>query len=453
MLKPLWRETSPDYPTAELPDHVDVAVVGAGLTGLITAHLLADAGRSVAVLEARHVGAGASGASTAKTTLLQGDRLSTLEKTQDRTLAADYLTASRFGFEWLGRFCREHQVPTQTTSAFTFASDESGVDKVHAEHELARDLGLETQLHASLPTPFAVHAAVELADQLQLNPAELLSALARQVPVIEHTRVTAITAEQDPTLVRLKTTAGELTADQVVLATATPILDHGRTTMELVPQRSYLCSFDLSDTDLQVPEGMFLDVGSAGISLRTATVAGREHLLVGGQGHRTGESHSNLADLAALQDWTAEHFPGAEHTHSWSAQDFHPVSLVPVVKTLPWGEDLVHFAGGYSKWGLTGAPAAARAVADLVLKQKPQVSFGDPGILGTVREAASLQARAIPDTLGNLTEPERHLCSHMGGFLAWNDAEQSWDCPLHGSRFCADGTLLEGPAVDDIDIS
>lgn len=453
MLEPLWRTTAAAYPTAELPGRVDVAVVGAGLTGLITAHLLADAGRSVAVLDARHVGAGASGATTAKTTLLQGDRLSTLAKTQDRTLAADYLAANQFGFDWLRRFCREHGVATQTTSAFTFAGDDSGVDKVHAEHELARELGLETRLHDSLPTPFAVRAAVELTDQLQLNPTELLAALARQTRVIEHTRVTGITAEQDPTQVRLETTAGELTAGQVVLATATPILDRGRTTMELVPQRSYLCSFDISDMVLQAPSGMFLDVGTAGISLRTATVAGREHLLVGGQGHRTGEAHSNLADLAALQDWTAEHFPGAEHTHSWSAQDFHPISLVPMVKTLPWGEDLVHFAGGYSKWGLTGAPAAARAVADLVLQQEPQVSFGDPGVLGTVREAASLQASAVPDTLGNLVQPERHLCPHLGGLLAWNDAEQSWDCPLHGSRFGADGALLEGPAVDDIDVS
>ena len=42
------------------------------------------------------------------------------------------------------------------------------------------------------------------------------------------------------------------------------------------------------------------------------------------------------------------------------------------------------------------------------------------------------------------------VCPHLRGVLAWNDAELSWDCPLHGSRFGPDGTLLEGPAVCDL---
>jgi Rieske Fe-S protein len=35
--------------------------------------------------------------------------------------------------------------------------------------------------------------------------------------------------------------------------------------------------------------------------------------------------------------------------------------------------------------------------------------------------------------------------------LNWNDAECSWDCPLHGSRFAPDGTVLEGPATRDLE--
>jgi Rieske Fe-S protein len=42
------------------------------------------------------------------------------------------------------------------------------------------------------------------------------------------------------------------------------------------------------------------------------------------------------------------------------------------------------------------------------------------------------------------------LCPHMGAALTWNDAERSWDCPWHGSRFSACGELLEGPATRDL---
>jgi Rieske Fe-S protein len=38
----------------------------------------------------------------------------------------------------------------------------------------------------------------------------------------------------------------------------------------------------------------------------------------------------------------------------------------------------------------------------------------------------------------------------MGGVLAWNDAECTWDCPLHASRFAPDGTRIEGPALEDL---
>jgi Rieske Fe-S protein len=43
------------------------------------------------------------------------------------------------------------------------------------------------------------------------------------------------------------------------------------------------------------------------------------------------------------------------------------------------------------------------------------------------------------------------VCTHLKCSVAWNNAEQSWDCPCHGSRFSYEGRVLTGPADHDLE--
>jgi len=54
-------------------------------------------------------------------------------------------------------------------------------------------------------------------------------------------------------------------------------------------------------------------------------------------------------------------------------------------------------------------------------------------------------------TVDGRTRAVRAVCPHLGGVLQWNDAECTWDCPLHASRFAPDGARIEGPAVRDLE--
>jgi glycine/D-amino acid oxidase-like deaminating enzyme/Rieske Fe-S protein len=44
------------------------------------------------------------------------------------------------------------------------------------------------------------------------------------------------------------------------------------------------------------------------------------------------------------------------------------------------------------------------------------------------------------------------VCPHMGCLLRFNDAEKSWDCPCHGSRFSFEGKVLNSPAFEDMEL-
>src|SRR5213596_1279253 len=118
----LWLDRSPTISDDPLPidEQLDDVVVGAGLTGLTTALLLARGGRRVAVLEARDVGAVATGNTTAKLSLLQGTHLSRILRHQSHKVASAYVEGNREGTAWLLRFCEDHGVPVQRRSALTY---------------------------------------------------------------------------------------------------------------------------------------------------------------------------------------------------------------------------------------------------------------------------------------------------------------------------------------------
>ena len=480
MGRSFWRRTTIDPPLAEFPEgeRVDLVVVGAGFTGLITALMAAARGSSVVVLEAHTVGAGASGSTTAKVSVLQGTRLSTIRSHHGLDTARAYAEANQYGLDWWTEFCDSHDLDAQRRRAITFSRSRKGTSTLRKEHQTLTDLGLPARWHDTLDVPFPARAAVELPDQMQIDPVQALAALARAaaalgVRIVEHSRVTGLKAQGrgDDAYVDVTSHSGTLTARDVLLATASPALDRGPTVASMEPERSYLCAFEFPGG---LEEGMYGSVESPVRSLRTVPVGDREVLLVGGNGHRTGTARGTGSKIDSLREYAEKYFPGAEMTHGWSAQDFHPVTLLPKSGPLPWGRGRVHFAGGYSKWGLTGAPAAAGIMVDRLEGREPRVSFGKPTVTGMLRTSVSLygdlpvqlaasavQAAVRPPRpsikpIGEATGDDGEtcrvglLCPHMGAAVTWNEAERSWDCPWHGSRFSACGELLEGPATSDL---
>lgn len=477
----------------EVGMQVDAVIAGAGLTGLTTALLLARAGLSVAVLEARTIGAVTTGNTTGKLSLLQGQVCSEILSRGSSTVLKAYIEGNREGQSWLLRYLDTRSVPVQHRDAVTYAATEKGISAIDSEFEACRAAGLDVERIDDAGLPFQTHAAIRMENQAQFDPMDVLRALAQDVRrhggvIVEDTRVTGVDTGEPS---RVSTTRGDLFANTVVLATGTPILDRGLYFAKLRPLRSYAQAFRMPSGAPALPQGMYLSIDAPSRSLRTALSGGEELLVVGGNGHTVGHESNTASNVDDLEAWTQRHFPGAVRTHAWSAQDYESVNRVPFVGWMPRTGHKVAIATGYNKWGMTNAVAAALSLAsdvlggsmpwaetlhhrvtlpkDLAVGVALSVDVGGhfaggwisaelhplpeeapkegTGIVGN----RDLKPTAVSTVEGKVCAVSA-TCPHLGGIVTWNSAERSWDCPLHGSRFDARGRLLEGPATSDLDV-
>lgn len=488
----LWHQTSPLIePDGSVPSRADVVIVGAGLAGLATGAMLARSGRSVAVLEAREVGAATTGNTTAKLSLLQGSVFSGIRSHAGLEALEAYVVANQAGQEWVRAELAGEPDAIEQRDAFTYATSRSGVKAVEQEAEALAAVGLDVDVlgdgqDAGLPYPVA--RAIRMRGQWQIHPMRLLAQLAASIrdhggAVVTGCRV--LGADVDDPGVLVRTSRGEILADQVVVTTGSPVIDRAGFFARLVPSRSLVGAYRVPG---EIPRGMYVSLDPQSRSLRTARSAdGEELLLVGGSGFTPGRERDTDRLLRELDAWTAAAFGGAERVTWWAAQDYQTVSHVPFAGAMPGSDGRIHAATGFNKWGITNAAAAALTLCgDLTGEPMPwaealrsphlnvrdgvdfvsaQAGVAASAVTGVVRavvgsgEVAEGEGHIVRDGVHPVAESRvdgavcrvSGVCTHMGGILEWNRAERSWDCPLHGSRFAPDGAVLEGPAVEGLE--
>jgi glycine/D-amino acid oxidase-like deaminating enzyme/nitrite reductase/ring-hydroxylating ferredoxin subunit len=483
-----WIESTSatDYPSLRNEVSVDVAIIGGGIVGLTTAAFLKRAGKTVAVLESKRIVRGASGYTTAKVTSGHGVIYAELTKTFGADGARVYADANQAAVERIVQFVQEDGIDCdfERKANYVFAESRDEVAQLKKEVDAAKRAGLDVTFTGETSLPFEVAGALQLENQAQFHPRKYLLALAETIPG-DGSHVFEQTIAEDVQGTTVRTKDGSVRARDVIVATQLPFEDTGLFFTKAHPHRSYAVAAPVDPS--AAPDGMFINAGVPTRSVRTIRDGERILVQVGGEGHKLGDEDDPTRRYRTLEEYLGEHWPQAGPVeYRWSTQDYMSVDRVPYIGQLRRTSAHVFTATGFSKWGMTGGTLAAMLLSDRILGRenpwaelydakriKPKASLKrfvagnraaayhfvadrlrsddvdieslGPGDGAIVRKGARKRA-VYRDELGAL-HVLSPVCRHLYCHVIWNPAEQSWDCPCHGSRYSGEGEVIQGPTV------
>jgi glycine/D-amino acid oxidase-like deaminating enzyme/nitrite reductase/ring-hydroxylating ferredoxin subunit len=496
---PYWIDSAPlpRFPSIERNVEVDVVVVGGGMVGITAAYLLKRAGRTVALLERERCARVDTGHTTAHVTAVVDLSRQDAVKTFGKDVARAIWDANSAAIDQIVHNIRAEDIACdfRWVPGYLHAPFEGAESKdrkfLEREAEVARELEIKCEFVESIPH-FGL-PGVKFPHQALFHPRKYLAALAEQIPgngsqVFEKSAVEEV--KDDPFIV--KAGGHEIRCSQVVMATHNPLVGTaGITGATLFQSKLALYSSYVIGARVpaeKIPEASFWDIDEPYNYLRVERKRGYDYAIFGGEDHKTGQESDTTAPYRRLEERLLRLIPEATVDHRWSGQVIDTNDGLPFIGELTENQ---FAATGFAGNGMTFGTLGAMMATDWVLKRKnPWSDIFDPGrkkihggtwtylkenkdypyylLRDWLGGAEGKSLRALKRGQGKILNLDGKkvaayrdgegavtlcspVCTHMKCIVGWNDAEQTWDCPCHGSRFKPNGEVISGPAEEPLE--
>ena len=491
----IWAATAKMPTCGRLTESLeaDVCIVGAGIAGLTTAYLLTKAGKGVVVLDDGPLAGGMTQVTTAHLSNVIDDRFVNIERwhgeqgarlaAESHAAAIDRIEELRTTWGWIATLrasmaiCSWRRGTTRTCSTRSSRRPvAAGVDVelVPKAPLQGFDTGPCLRISAASAIP-SVQVPGGLAEAIRQDGGRLFT----------KSHVDSIEGGDDA---KVKVGPHKVSANAVVVATNSPINDMVAIHTKQAPYMTYVIGARVPRGS--VTDALYWDTLKAYhyVRLQELDDADEDLLIVGGEDHKTGQADDSDERHARLEAWARERFPMiGKIEFTWGGQCMETIDGLAFIGRNPLDEDNVFIATGDSGMGITHGTIAGMLLTDLILKRpnpweqlydpsrktlrrrhafakenlnvaaqyadwltgRSELRRRDPRGGGAVMRRGLSKVAVHRDDAGQTTEFSA-VCPHLGCIVHWNDAESSWDCPCHGSRFHADGKVVNGPANVDL---
>ncbi|MBO9616562.1 MAG: FAD-dependent oxidoreductase [Dyadobacter sp.] len=471
----------------------DVLIVGAGITGLTTALLLRKKGLKCIVADAHNPGYGTTGGTSAHINTFADTTFAEVEKAFDEDAAKQFAKSIAESVQLIQELIGTHGIDCdfEWKNGYLYAQTDQETRQLDDIFASSLRAGVEVRVTDQVPITVEYQKALIFDRQAQFHPLKYISGLQAAFAglggvVLENTPIHEIQTDNG---IHTAISAGkQIQASKVVYATHIPPGGVNVLHFRNAPYRSYVIAVTLTN-DNAYPDGLVYDMQEPYHYFRTHMIDGQKYLVAGGHDHKTGHGSPEQA-FEDLISFTKKCYPVKEVYTQWSAQYYIPADGLPYIGQLPGASDGIYTATGFNGNGMMLGTAAASVISDLILNGRSEYeALYDPsrikpiaGFTEVVKEGADVVARFIGDRLdfGKIDElseipagsgavvdydgqklaiykdPRGNIqaldpvCTHAKCIVHWNNSEKSWDCPCHGSRFGTDGTVLTGPARENL---
>jgi glycine/D-amino acid oxidase-like deaminating enzyme/nitrite reductase/ring-hydroxylating ferredoxin subunit len=482
--------------TVELPKsrrlttgvNCDVCIVGSGISGLTTAYLLSKSGKRVVLLDDGPLASGMTHVTTAHLSNVIDDRFVNMLRWHGEEKTRLAVQSHAAAIDFIEQTSSELHIDCdfQRLDGYLFDAGAEGAVDLDDEFAAAQQAGVGVRWSARAPLDkYDTGRCLRFPNQARFHPFKYLDGLVKAFKrlggkVFTNSHVDSITGGE---AAEAKVGNHVVSAASVVVATNSPINDRVAIHTKQAPYMTYVAGARVPRGS--VDDALFWDTLEAYhyVRLQPLDVAS-DLLIIGGEDHKSGQADDADERHQRLLDWARERFPVGEIEFTWGGQWMESIDGLAFIGRNPLDDNNVYVVTGDSGMGMTHGTIAGMLLTDMILgRQNPWEHLYDPsrktlaaagpyvkenvnvagqyldwltpGEVKSVDEIAPgtgaivrrglTKIAACRDDDGKLTELSA-VCPHLGCVVHWNNAERSWDCPCHGSRFHADGKVVNGPA-------
>lgn len=470
----------------------DVCIIGAGMLGITCGYYLTKEGYKVTIIERDEVASKVTGHTTAKITSQHGLIYHYLAKNFSVDFARKYYEANEEAINNIEQIVNENNIDCdfERQSTYIYTTKKEELEKLSEEYDSLKMLDINANYKNNIELPIKIEGAIEFLNQAQFNPTKYIESLANKIIKNNgeiYTNTLCQDIKKDGNVYEVFTKYNKIQAKHVIIASQYPSINApGFYFSKMYQASSYVIGFE---TQSKLFNGMYINVENPTFSFRTVKDNDRKLVLLGGAGHKTGEDVNYESTYGVLEQYAKTLYPDANILYKWSTRDCITLDKIAYIGQFSKLMPNVYIGTGFNKWGMTTSNIAANIIKDKIMgnenkfeeifestrvepiknkgEMKNMIVDTTKTIVGDRIKKEYLELDDIKNNDGGIIQIDgekvgvykdnqgkvyavKPVCTHLGCMLKWNNADKTWDCPCHGSRFNYDGKSMYNPAIKDL---